>query len=192
MKNKRPIPQRSLFIQHFVYPNRPLLGFLARFVGTYLVLILIYNIYLRYTEYTHTLDWVTYSVSEFSFYLAQSLGVADCTFSCFIEGCYVGREGKLIHVVEGCNGFKLAIAYASFIIGYSGLNLRTFVQVIIGLAIIQGFNVLRIGILIVLRDLGGDTYFYFIKYLFGSIIYAAIITLWSLQPYFNRINSSAK
>lgn len=179
-------------IQLFVDHNRPLLGFLARFVGTYLVLILIYNIYLRYTEYTHTLDWVTYSVSEFSYYLAQSLGVADCTFSCFIEGCYVGREGKLIHVVEGCNGFKLAIAYASFIIGYSGLNLRTFVQVIIGLAIIQGFNVLRIGILIVLRDLGGDTYFYFVKYLFGSIIYAAIITLWSLQPLFNRINSSAK
>jgi exosortase family protein XrtF len=188
MKKKNPIPKRPLLIQLFIEPNRPLLGFLARFVGTYLVLILLYNIYLRYTEYTHTLDWVTYSVSEFSFYLAKSLGVADCTFSCFIEGCYVGREGKLIHVVEGCNGFKLAIAYAAFIVGYSGFNFRTLIQVIIGLAIIQGFNVLRIGILIVLRDLGGDVYFYFVKYLFGSIIYAAIITLWSLQPYFNRIN----
>jgi len=164
----------------------PFVLFLIRFVLTYSALIGMYQLYLKFTLYTHTLDWVTYSVSEFSFYLAQALGVTDCTFSCFIEGCFVGREGKLIHVVEGCNGLRLAIAYGAFIAGYSGFNFKTLLQIIAGLCIIQGFNIFRIGVLIVLRDLGGDAYFYFIKYLFGALIYASIFTLWSLQPTFNK------
>ncbi len=186
MKNNLPLPRGWTFIRQFIQNERAFFGFLVRFFSTYALLVFAYFLYLKYTSYTHSLDWVTYSVSELSFYLAKALGVADCTFSCFIEGCYVGREGKLIHVVEGCNGFKLAIAYAAFIIGFSGVTWRTLVQVLVGLIIIQGFNVLRIGVLVALRDMGGDIYFYFIKYLFGSIIYAAIITLWSLQPYFNR------
>ena len=106
--------------------------------------------------------------------------------SCFIEGCYVGQEDKLIHVAEGCNGLSLSIAYGAFIVGFSNLNWKTLLQILFGLIIIQGFNVLRIGILIVLRDFGGDAYFYFIKYLFGIIIYGSIFTLWSLQPQFNK------
>ncbi|MEY2964174.1 MAG: hypothetical protein RL754_1435 [Bacteroidota bacterium] len=161
-------------------------GFMGRFLLTYVALLALYQLYLAYTSYTHNLDWITYGVSELAYLLAKSLGVANCTFSCFIDGCYIGREGKLINVVEGCNGLKLAIAYGAFIIGYSGINKRTLLQLLFGLLVIQGFNVLRIGILVVLRDLGGDAYFYFIKYLFGSIIYGAIIALWGLQPSFNR------
>lgn len=186
MKRNRPLEERIGSLRNQVLLERPFIGFISRFMLTYIALTAAYQLYLMYTNYTHTLDWVTYSVSEFSYYLAQALGVTDCTFSCFIEGCYVGREGKLIHVIEGCNGFRLAIAYGSFIVGYSKWNAKVFVQVIAGLLIIQAFNVLRIGVLIALRDLGGDVYFYFVKYLFGSVIYAAILTLWSLQPRFDR------
>lgn len=186
MKRNRPLDLAMESLREKLATERPFIGFITRFSLTFVALSMAYQLYLQYTEYTHTLDWVTYSVSEFSYYLAQALGVADCTFNCFIEGCYVGREGKLIHVIEGCNGFKLAIAYASFIVGYSRWNVKVLVQVMIGLLVIQAFNVLRIGVLIALRDLGGDVYFYFIKYLFGSVIYAAILTLWSLQPRFDR------
>ena len=160
--------------------------FLYRFTLTYCILLGLYQLYLSYTVYNQSLDWITYSVSEFSFYIAQSLGATQCTFSCFIEGCYVGQEDKLIHVAEGCNGLSLSIAYSAFIVGFSNLNWKTLLQILFGLIIIQGFNVLRIGILIVLRDFGGDAYFYFIKYLFGIIIYGSIFTLWSLQPQFNK------
>lgn len=159
---------------------------MLRFLLAYAALLGLYHLYLAYTTYTHNLDWVTYGVSEGAFRLARLLGVVDCTFSCFIEGCYIGREGKLINVVEGCNGLKLAIAYSAFIIGYSGLGTRSLLQSLAGLLVVQGFNVLRIGLLILLRDLGGDVYFYFIKYLFGSIIYLAIVSLWLLQPVFDR------
>ena len=186
MKNNHTLYRIKAFLSPFIQSERAFIAFSLRFLGTYAILVFAYFLYLKYTSYTHSLDWVTYSISECSYYLAKALGVGDCTFSCFIEGCYVGREGKLIHVVEGCNGFKLAIAYAAFIVGFSGISWRTFIQVLLGLLIIQGFNILRIGVLVALRDLGGDVYFYFIKYLFGSVIYAAIITLWSLQPYFER------
>lgn len=174
------------YLQSILEKERSFILFLVRFMLTYIALIALYKLYLEYTVYTHTLDWVTYSVSEFSFYLAKGLGVADCTFSCFIEGCFVGREGKLIHVVEGCNGFRLAIAYGAFIAGFSGFNFKTLLQILLGLCIIQAFNIFRIGVLIALRDFGGDAYFYFIKYLFGALIYASIFTLWSLQPTFNK------
>src|SRR6056300_1680794 len=173
MKNNHTLYRIKAFLSPFIQSERAFLAFSLRFLGTYAILVFAYFLYLKYTTYTHSLDWVTYSISECSYYLAKAFGVGDCTFSCFIEGCYVGREGKLIHVVEGCNGFKLAIAYAAFIVGFSGISWRTLLQVLLG-------------VLVALRDLGGDVYFYFIKYLFGSVIYAAIITLWSLQPYFER------
>ena len=53
---------------------------------------------------------------------------------------------------------------------------------IVGIVVIQFFNVFRIGILVVLRDIGGDLYFFFIKYMFGVIIYLSILFLWLLKP----------
>jgi exosortase family protein XrtF len=173
-------------LKHEMLKEKEFFKFLSRFTLTYCALFGIYQLYLKFTVYNQSLDWVTYSVSELSFYLAQLLGVTNCTFSCFIEGCYVGQEGKLIHIAEGCNGLSLAIAYGAFIIGYSNINWKTLLQILFGLLTIQSFNVLRIGILIVLRDFGGDAYFYFIKYLFGTVIYASIFTLWWLQPQFNK------
>ena len=90
--------------------EKEFIKFLYRFTLTYSVLLGLYQLYLKYTVYNQSLDWVTYSVSEFSFSLARLLGVTHCTFSCFIEGCFVGQEGRLIHIAEGCNGLSLAIA----------------------------------------------------------------------------------
>jgi exosortase/archaeosortase family protein len=59
--------------------------------------------------------------------------------------------------------------------------------VIVGIIVIQFFNVFRIGILVVLRDIGGDVYFFFIKYVFNVLIYLAILLLWLLKPYLDKI-----
>ncbi len=50
----------------------------------------------------------------------------------------------------------------------------------------QLFNVVRIGSLVALRDHGGDTYFFFIKYVFGLFIYGSIVVLWMLKPRIDR------
>ena len=160
--------------------------FIGRFLSCLIVFTIIYEGYLWFTEQQRELDWITYKVSELSHAFAVALGVANCEFSCFMDGCFIGVEGKMINVLEGCNGLKLALVYSSYIIGVSGWKWQSVVQVIVGIIVIQFFNVLRIGMLVVLRDIGGDLYFFFIKYIFNVLIYIAILFLWLIKPYIDR------
>jgi len=92
----------------------------------------------------------------------------------------------MINVIEGCNGLMLALVYASYIVGSGGVNTSSLVQVIVGIIVVQFFNVLRIGMLVVLQDIGGDAYFYFVKYIFNALIYLSILFLWILKPYVDK------
>ena len=166
--------------------DREFIRFLGRFLSCLIVFTIVYESYLWFTEQQRELDWITYKVSELSHALAVALGVANCEFSCFMDGCYIGVEGKMINVLEGCNGLKLALVYSSYIIGVSGWKWQSVVQVIVGVIVIQFFNVFRIGMLVVLRDIGGDLYFFFIKYIFNVLIYIAILFLWLIKPYIDR------
>jgi len=175
----KKIPQR-------IRKDREFIRFLGRFLSCLIVFTIVYESYLWFTEQQRELDWITYKVSELSHALAVALGVANCEFSCFMDGCYIGVEGKMINVLEGCNGLKLALVYSSYIIGVSGWKWQSVVQVIVGVIVIQFFNVFRIGMLVVLRDIGGDLYFFFIKYVFNVLIYIAILFLWLIKPYIDR------
>lgn len=175
----KKIPQR-------IRKDREFIRFLGRFLSCLIVFTIVYESYLWFTEQQRELDWITFKVSELSHALAVALGVANCEFSCFMDGCYIGVEGKMINVLEGCNGLKLALVYSSYIIGVSGWKWQSVVQVIVGVIVIQFFNVFRIGMLVVLRDIGGDLYFFFIKYVFNVLIYIAILFLWLIKPYIDR------
>ena len=175
----KKIPQR-------IRKDREFIRFLGRFLSCLIVFTIVYESYLWFTEQQRELDWITYKVSELSHALAVALGVANCEFSCFMDGCYIGVEGKMINVLEGCNGLKVALVYSSYIIGVSGWKWQSVVQVIVGVIVIQFFNVFRIGMLVVLRDIGGDLYFFFIKYVFNVLIYIAILFLWLIKPYIDR------
>lgn len=180
--------QRIINSQLFVaFKDSGFKRFVFRFISCLIILTIIYEFYLWISEQQRELDWVTYKVSELSHALAVTLGVANCEFSCFMDGCYIGVEGKMINVLEGCNGLMLALVYSSYIIGVSGWKWQSLVQVIVGIIVIQFFNVFRIGILVVLRDIGGDVYFFFIKYIFNVLIYLAILLLWLLKPYLDKV-----
>ena len=180
--------QRIINSQLFVaFKDSGFKRFVFRFISCLIILTIIYEFYLWISEQQTELDWVTYKVSELSHALAVALGVANCEFSCFMDGCYIGVEGKMINVLEGCNGLMLALVYSSYIIGVSGWKWQSLVQVIVGIIVIQFFNVFRIGILVVLRDIGGDVYFFFIKYIFNVLIYLAILLLWLLKPYLDKV-----
>ena len=180
--------QRIINSQLFVaFKDSGFKRFVFRFISCLIILTIIYEFYLWISEQQRELDWVTYKVSELSHALAVALGVANCEFSFFMDGCYIGVEGKMINVLEGCNGLMLALVYSSYIIGVSGWKWQSLVQVIVGIIVIQFFNVFRIGILVVLRDIGGDVYFFFIKYIFNVLIYLAILLLWLLKPYLDKV-----
>ena len=162
------------------------LRFAIRFSIALLALLTVYKFYLWFTEQKEDLDWITYQVSFLSHRFALALGIADCEFSCFMDGCRIGVEGKMINVLEGCNGIKLAFVYIAYLIGVNENNRSTIIQSLIGLVLIQLFNVFRIGMLVMLIYHGGDMYFFFIKYIFGVFIYGSIIVLWLLKPVVDR------
>ena len=166
--------------------NEKFIRFLIRFTLGFIALSGLYELYLAYTSSIGELDQVTYFISRGSFETARALGVADCQWSCFYDGCYVGREGKMVNILEGCNGLRLAIVYSAYIIGIGGINLSSLLQMIIGFIVIQFFNVFRIGLLIALRDHGGDYYFYFLKYFFTLSIYSSVVILWLFKPRIDR------
>jgi exosortase/archaeosortase family protein len=134
--------------------------FSVRFVLSLIVLMGAYRFYLWSTAQQEDLDWITYQVSFLSHKLALLLGVANCEFNCFMDGCRIGVEGKMINVLEGCNGIKLGFVYIAYLIGVNHNYRSTIIQAVIGIVMIQFFNVFRIGMLVALRDLGGDAYFY--------------------------------
>ncbi len=167
--------------------DKEFVGFLVRFLSCLVVFSIIYEAYLWFTEQQRELDWITYKISELSHMLAVAFGTSNCEFSCFMDGCYIGVEGKMINVLEECNGLKLALVYASYIIGISGWKWQSFIHLTIGFVVIQVFNVFRISLLVVLRDYGGDFYFFFLKYLFGFVIYISIVILWILKPKIDKL-----
>ena len=91
--------------------------FSVRFATSLIVLMAVYRLYLWTTAQQEDLDWITYQVSSLSHGLAVLLGVANCEFSCFMDGCRIGVEGKIINVLEGCNGIKLGFVYEAYLIG---------------------------------------------------------------------------
>ena len=173
-------------VSAWIRENRAFLGFIARFLVTFLVLSFAYSLYLVLVKRSGDLDLVTYWVSRLSYETARFMGVADCEWSCFLDGCYVGREGRMVNILEGCNGLRLAIVYSAYVIGIGGWSWRSMMQALVGLFAVQLFNVVRIGALVALRDHGGDTYFFFIKYVFGVFIYGSIVLLWILKPRMDR------
>jgi exosortase/archaeosortase family protein len=103
-----------------------------------------------------------------------------------MDGCRIGVEGKMINVLEGCNGIKLAFVYIAYLVGVNENTRSTIIQSIVGLMLIQLFNVFRIGMLVMLMYHGGEVYFFFIKYIFGVFIYGSIIVLWLIKPLIDK------
>ena len=167
--------------------NRKFITFIVRFALSFALLTLFYESYIFFTNKVGELDLVTYFISRGSFETAKMLGVADCQWSCFLDGCRIGREGKMVNIIEGCNGLRLAIVYSAYIIGIGGVNWNSLIQMLIGFFVVQAFNILRIGLLIVLRDGSGDYYFFFIKYLFTITLYISVVLLWLIKPRLDRL-----
>jgi exosortase family protein XrtF len=173
-------------LQKMLNENRTFLVFVFRFVLSFILMRAAYEIYLHFATKIGSLDIVTYGVSYSTHAVAKWFGVANCEFSCFMDGCAVGIPGNGVNIIEGCNGLNLAIVYAAYIFGVDGATWRAFAHMILGFFVIQSFNVARISALIVLLEEGGNFYFFFVKNIFFTIIYGAIVVLWLLKPWIDR------
>ncbi|WP_228455845.1 exosortase family protein XrtF [Chryseobacterium sp. POL2] len=157
---------------------KPVLRILLRFVGIYLILVFLYQMYLNQYD-TEIIDpfsrWVAgqanwlQNVCGFSSTLQDGIGKEGIRF--IVRGEYLTR------MVEGCNAISVMIMFVAFIFAfYKGA--KTFLFVVAGLVALHLMNFGRIASLnMVIADYP-DYGKMFHDYVFPGIIYGTVIILW--------------
>lgn len=157
---------------------KPTILFLAKFLGLYLVLNLVYGYFVEreYPQCDAATAWVTDQTSG----ILNGLGWEN-----FVSMHNKKPTTSIIHanravvsVYEGCNGINVAIIFICFLVAFGPINRKLAWYAPLGLVIIHVFNVGRIlGLFWVVLYLPGAVYFTH-KYVFTAVIYAVIFLLW--------------
>lgn len=160
---------------------KPVIRFILTFIGSYLVLVLVYQLYLNYAaSSTYYPDVVTHLVAVQSESVINSLG-----YDVALEpnkgqpAMNIVRSGQILaRVVEGCNAISVMLLFVAFVVAFFDGKKKTLLFVFGGLALIYGMNVLRIALL----TIGVIEYPEHTELLHGTIfpavIYGTVFLLW--------------
>lgn len=160
---------------------KSVIRFILIFLGSYLVLLFIYQTYLVYgSSECYYPDIATHLVALQSESVINSFGyevtIAPNKQQPSMNIMYSGRI--LVSVVEGCNAISIMLLFISFILAFFDGNKKTLLFIFAGLVIIYAINVLRIAILTV----GIIEYPKHTELLHGTVfptvIYGTVFLLW--------------
>jgi exosortase family protein XrtF len=168
---------------------KPTIFFLAKFVGLYVVLNLLYGFYI--TSYHPSPDPVTKLASSNSAFVLRVLGTdVAIVDSARKPTTSLVCDGKsIVSVYEGCNGVNVVIVFLAFIIAFGPFTKRMMWFIPLGILGIHLINLGRITLLFWVSS-SMPKYMYFThKYLFTAIIYVAVLILW---VWWVRISSAEK
>lgn len=160
---------------------RSVIRFVVLFLGTYLLLSLIYSFYLQFSEGSkYPPDAITNLVARQSSSLLESFGYnaaivpheAQPTMKLYVEGQYLAR------IIEGCNAVSIIILFFSFVVSFAENLKKTVLFMLAGAALIYAVNIIRIAIL-------AGALYHFPQYesvlhgvVFPGIIYGMVFLLW--------------
>ena len=156
---------------------KEILFILLRFLGIWLVLFLLYQLFLN--QYKGDIDAITRLISDQSAFLLNKTGFETTTKDFpYYETIQFYINGKVAtRMVEGCNAVSVMILFLAFIFAfYKGI--KTFGFAIAGLVILYVLNLFRIYVLNVVvieyNSLTKPAHDYF----FPAIIYGGVVLLW--------------
>lgn len=174
---------------------RPFLLFLGKFLGTYLLLTIGYQLYLsQFDQQRFETDGVTAfvarNVGALLDVLGQEASIAprpgEASFNVDVGGHTVVR------IVEGCNAISLMILFAAFVVAFSSTLKRTLLYILAGLVIIHVLNVVRIALL----TLGIHRYPEYTSFLhdivFPLVIYGVVFALWVIWIRYFSVHAKKK
>lgn len=168
-------------VKRIIKKNKAILKFLLVFFGSYLILTLLYQAYLKYvpSDYFYP-DFITHQVAQQSHSLIDALGYEtyivkhpdNPSMLLAIKDKYVAR------VVEGCNSVSVIILFLSFILAFSKHFKETLIFILIGSILIYTLNLIRI-VFLTLGLYFYPTYADFMhEILFPLFIYGVVFLLW--------------
>ncbi|WP_313386073.1 exosortase family protein XrtF [Chishuiella sp.] len=160
---------------------KPLFLFLARFLGTYILLSFFYKLYLDQYLPLKNPDPFTKFTSDTTALLLNKVGfVSYSNIAINQPWMRLVINGQVASIVnEGCNAISIAIIFVSFIIAFYTKVKETFLFIFIGLLLIFIMNISRIAMLNYIFRFHYEKYGKIAHdYFFPSIIYGSIVILW--------------
>jgi exosortase family protein XrtF len=157
------------------------LRFILLFLGTYMVLSLIYGGFLQLSKSgNYHPDYITHLVANQSELLINEMGYTSNvlpnpdypSMQLFINGVAVGQ------IIEGCNAISIIILFIAFIVAFAQDWKKTILFLFGGAVLIYAINIIRIAILAI-------ALYQFPRYqeilhtvVFPGIIYGMVFLLW--------------
>lgn len=158
----------------------PTFKFLGKFLFLYLLGNLCYGLFIE--SYGERPDPITFQVTQQAAsilnYGGNDIEISENASAPTILLHSAGLT--VLSVFEGCNGVNVMIVFVSFVFAFGPSSKRMLWFIPFGLVVIHLFNLGRIGLLYHVSKYQPDTFYFFHKYLFTSILYLAVIALWFL------------
>jgi len=167
---------KSLFIKY-----KSVVRFVLLFLGTYLLLLFIYSLYLSFSKGgNYQPDFITNLVANQSKAIITGFGYtaeviphsSQTSMQLFINNKY------LAEIIEGCNSISVIILFISFIIAFAQKFKTTIFYILAGCVLIYGVNLLRIAILAIALHKYPQHQEFLHSIIFPAIIYGMVFLLW--------------
>ena len=180
-------------MKDYLIKYRPFLVFLGRFFLSYLLLIVIYQLFLnQYDAENFEADGMTHLVAHQTQDVLTAFDYNAKLIPLPTEPSILVTVDRkpIVRIVEGCNAISIMILFTAFIVAFSGKFLRTFGYILAGILAIHILNVLRI-VLLIIGIINYPDYENLLHgVIFPLIIYGFIFLLWVL--WINKFQHYAK
>lgn len=172
---------------------KPVFFILLRFLGIYLVLVFVYQLYLN--------QYIGIGLDPVSQWIAEQVGFVQntCGYETRLAPArhrdatwfYVNKNWVSI-MVEGCNAISVMILFISFIFAFYQRK-KTFVFAGIGLLLLHLMNIFRIMMMnIVILEMPKKYTKIAHDYFFPAIIYGSVVILWVIWIKFFVLKNNEK
>ncbi|MEZ4874215.1 MAG: exosortase family protein XrtF [Flavobacteriaceae bacterium] len=167
---------KQLFVKYKV-----VIQFLGVFLGSYVLLSLLYGFYLHISNGTsHTPDVVTRTVAQQSSAILKSLGYNAAVIAnndqpsmqLWVNQHQVGT------IIEGCNAISIIILFIAFVLSFASHWKKTVLFLLGGAVLIYSINIVRIAILAMALYQYPQYQEVLHTVVFPGIIYGLVFLLW--------------
>ena len=160
---------------------KSVLRFILTFLGTYIVLTLLYSWYLQHADgQLYYPDFITHKVSQQCNWFLNILGYKAQILPHPDEAAMklMLNDQFLARVVEGCNSVSVIILFWAFVLSFYNGFKKTLLFIILGSVGIYVINIFRIALLVVaIYEYPQYTEFLH-SIIFPAIIYGFVFLLW--------------
>ena len=160
---------------------KSVIQFVVLFLGTYLVLSVIYAYYLKVSANSgFPPDYLTNLVARQSAALLDAFGYNPVLeINTIRKGVLLIIDNKYaVNIVEGCNAASVIILFVSFIISFAEKLKKTLLFLLAGAVLIYVVNILRIALLVIALYKYPQYQEELHSVVFPAVIYGMVFILW--------------